>query len=127
MNQLPDPKAAKKLAKAQAKAEKKRAKHLAKMGPMAQPAPPAARTGTGAGARGEAGTSHDDTPAAGPTPAERSAAAAERQVRLQRWRVAIALLTFIIAALTFLLIYRPWKSIQPAPPDEAPAEQPADP
>ena len=87
-----DPKIAKKLLKAQAKAEKKRAKFAAES-PGAPP--PTAEASSAPGA------------------ADRSAAAAERQVRLQRWRVVIALLTLAVAVVTFLLTVRPWESKQP--------------
>ncbi len=91
MDQPMDPKIAKKLLKAQVKAEKKRAKLAAE----SSSAPPAAELSSAPG-----------------TPADRSAAAAERQVRLQRWRVAIALLTLAVAAVTFLLTVRPWEAKQ---------------
>ena len=38
----------------------------------------------------------------GKTPAERAAAAAERQVALQRWRVALAVIAALIALATLL-------------------------
>lgn len=43
-----------------------------------------------------------------PTPAERSAAAAEKQVGLQRYRVLFALLMFLLTLITFLyaMVYR---------------------
>ena len=40
-----------------------------------------------------------------PSPAERSAAAAERQVRLQRWRVAFALISSLIALATLGMVF----------------------
>lgn len=44
-----------------------------------------------------------------PTPAERSAAAAERQVRLQSYRVWFAAIGVIIAIATLLITFKPWK------------------
>jgi hypothetical protein len=50
--------------------------------------------------------------------AERSAAAAERQVRLQQLRVWLALATALIAFLTLLATIRPWERLQrPDAPD----------
>ena len=72
-----DPKAAKKVAKALAKAAKKEV---------------AART-------------PDAQPADGLSPAERAAAAAERQVSLQRWRVVLAALAAVIALATFWVMW----------------------
>lgn len=71
-----NPKVAKKLAKAAAKAAKKQ--------PQVPPAgpPPAADA---------------HSPKNGLSPAERAAAAAERQVALQRWRVVLAVVMAIIA------------------------------
>ncbi len=88
-----DCKSVKKAAKAASKAEKKKAKaeHAtthATAGPMSE----------------------------GPTPAERSAAAAEKQVRLQRWRVTIAILTFLIAAVTLFITQRGRFTATPEPP-----------
>ena len=96
MNQPIDPKIAKKLLKAEAKAQKKRAKLATES--KAAPLPPAVQ---GSGNLGS------------PSPADGSAAAAERQVRLQRWRVAIALLTLLVGVVTCLLTVRPWESKQP--------------
>lgn len=45
----------------------------------------------------------------GLTPAERSAAAAEKQVRLQRWRVVLAVAGVLVAAATLLFTLRPWE------------------
>jgi cobalamin biosynthesis Mg chelatase CobN len=78
-----DPKIAKKMAKAAAKAAKKRAKTDPIPGPSA-----------------EAGTARQG----GRTPAERAAQAAERQVALQRWRVAFAVITAIIALGSLLVM-----------------------
>jgi hypothetical protein len=78
-----DPKVAKKLAKAAAKAAKKQRQGVQ---PVGSPPP-------GAGA-----------PVGGRSPAERSAEAAERQVRLQRWRVLIALLAAVIGLVTLLVL-----------------------
>ena len=50
-----------------------------------------------------------DASASGSTPAERSAAAAEKQVRLQRWRVILALAGVAIGVATILLTMRPWE------------------
>ena len=82
-----DPKTAKKRVKAQVKAEKKQAKLTT-----------ASKAAQGSSLAGTTGA------------ADRSAAAAERQVRLQRWRVVIALLTLAVAVVTFLLTVRPWES-----------------
>ena len=41
----------------------------------------------------------------GSTPAERAAAAAERQVALQRWRVAFALVSTLIALGTLVILF----------------------
>lgn len=94
-------KAAKKAAKAEAKRTKKEAK-----------AALAAKASTAASS------------ISGPSPAERSAVAAERQVRLQRWRVVFALLMFLVAAATFLATVRPWekRGKSPPPPDPAAAD-----
>jgi hypothetical protein len=61
---------------------------------------------------------------AGPTPAERSAAAAERQVRLQRLRVVLAFLGVAVAAAMLLWTVKPWRTPPPAasPTPQAPAE-----
>ena len=75
-----DPKVAKKIAKAAAKAAKKGA---------SAGSPPAAEP---------------SAPAGGQTPAERSAAAAERQVALQRWRVILAVVAAAIALITLLVM-----------------------
>lgn len=72
-NTMTDSKTQKKAAKTQAKLEKKRLKQ--------DPAAP-------------------DPRREGESPAERAARAAERQVRLQRWRVIIAALTLIGTVLT---------------------------
>jgi hypothetical protein len=42
------------------------------------------------------------------SPAERSAAAAEKQVALQRYRVLFAVLMFLIAVATLIVTIRPW-------------------
>ncbi len=47
--------------------------------------------------------------ASGRTPAERSAAAAENQVRLQKIRVTIALVAALVALAGFLLTVKPWR------------------
>ena len=96
-------KAQKKADKAQAKLDKKAAKARAKSTEVAVGAPAAA-------------ADH----AAGPSPAERSAAAAERQVRLQRWRVILALAAMLVALLTFLYTPKPWRD-DLAPQQRAPA------
>jgi hypothetical protein len=88
-----DPKTAKKLAKARLKAAKKR--EAAGRADAAAEGAPGARTAS-------------DLPPAGATPAERAAAAAERQVRLQRLRVLIALGAVVVALLTLLVTTRPW-------------------
>jgi len=72
------------------KAEKKRAKAAAKAAKKAAKA--AAQTnGPAAGDKPE------------PTPAERAAAAAEQHVRLQRWRLIVALAGVVVALIGALL------------------------
>ena len=61
-----------------------------------------------------AGAGSSDTPASashagGPTPAERSATAAERQVRLQSLRVILAFLGVAATVAALLLTYKPWE------------------
>lgn len=73
-----DPKFAKKMAKAAAKAAKKSRGTVA--------APPAAAA-----------------PVGGRSPAERSADAAERQVKLQRWRIIMAAVAVLVALVTLLV------------------------
>ncbi len=74
-----DPKYVKKMAKARVKAAKKR--------PLTKEIDPA-------------GPDRSD----GKTPAERAAAAAERQVALQRWRVAFALVSTLVALATLVIL-----------------------
>ena len=63
--------------------------------------------------------------AALPTPAERSAFAAERQVRLQKLRVLLALAALLVAIGTFLLTTKPWKTdSDAAQPDAATTTRP---
>ncbi len=52
----------------------------------------------------------------GPPPAERSALAAERQVRLQKYRVGIALAGALLMLAGFLATVKPWKYLQKAQP-----------
>lgn len=86
-------KEAKKAAKAQAKLQKKLAKKGVESACADAPqAPPPSGTAV----------------ESGPTPAERSAAAAERQISLQRYRVWISLLIALIALVTFLITVKPW-------------------
>ena len=47
----------------------------------------------------------ESTASLDPSAAERSAAAAERQVRLQRWRVAFALISTLIALVTLGIFF----------------------
>ncbi len=96
-----DPKAAKKVAKAQAKLEKK----LAKKRP----------DGAGEEARCSP-TQARSSEAHGPTPAERSAVAAEHQVRLHRYRMLISLAAAVIALVTFLATVRPWRYLDALAP-----------
>ena len=106
-------KSAKKAAKAQAKAAKKLAK----------------------GAVGEPGSSVADTPTgstttkSGRTPAERAALAAERQVRLQSYRVWLAVATALIALIALLATIGIWKprgtpELTPPTPAENTTESP---
>ncbi|MHC5109699.1 MAG: hypothetical protein ACYTHJ_07465 [Planctomycetota bacterium] len=53
-------------------------------------------------------TSHTEDEG-GISPAERSANAAEKQVRLQLWRVALALFAVVIAGAMLLFTIRPWQ------------------
>ena len=48
---------------------------------------------------------------AAPNPAERSAAAAERQVALQRFRVWLALVMALVAVTALLWSVKPWRSL----------------
>ena len=86
-------KEAKKAAKAQVKRQKKLAKKCAESAGADAPQvlPPS-----------------DTTVESGPTPAERSAAAAERQLSLQRYRVWISLVIALIALVSFLITVKPW-------------------
>ncbi len=79
-----NPKVAKKLAKVSAKAAKKQAQTTTPGGVGAEAARP---------------------PGSGPSPAERSAEAAERQVALHRWRVVLALATALIAIISLLIMW----------------------
>ena len=47
----------------------------------------------------------ESTVSTDPSPAERSASAAERQVKLQFWRVAFALISTIIALATLGMVF----------------------
>ena len=87
-------KATKKALKAEAKLAKKLAKNRAATDPSVL-SPQAAQRGKG----------ENDL-----SPTERSARAAERQVRLQRLRVIFAALMFIVAVVTLLLTTRPWEN-----------------
>ncbi len=88
-----------KTAKKAGKAEVKRLKKEAKGGfPSAAPAPPPA-----------------GQPGSGPTTAERSAAAAERQVKLQERRVFWSTLGVIVALATLLVSLIVWFSSPTAP------------
>lgn len=94
-----DAKAAKKAAKAATKQQKKSAGSPETLAPVGeQPSRPES-TATS--------TSGSTVP---PTPAERSAIAAERQVRLQRLRVYLALAALFVALATFLITTTPWKT-----------------
>jgi hypothetical protein len=99
-------KTAKKAAKSQAKIEKK----LGNLRTPTAEAPPTA----GASSSWD---SADSPPT--PTPAERSAGAAERQVTLQRYRVLISLIAAAVALATFLITVKPWtflRATESAPP-----------
>ena len=63
--------------------------------------------------------------ASGPTPAERSATAAERQVRLQKLRVAIALVAALVALAGFLITVKPWKYLSSQQRDTPPPALPS--
>ena len=143
-----DAKAAAKATKKDAKAEVKRQKKLGKLeseaptgevaaeAPAVEPAtdtrdmvtPPSA--GESAPVPSPAASAGDgdakpalDQPPAGMTPAERSAAAAERQVRLQRLRVWLAVLTFLVMIISLLWAIKPWKDAEQ--PGTQPIETPA--
>ena len=60
-----------------------------------------------------------------PTPAERSALAAERQVRLQKYRIAIALVGALLMLAGFLATVKPWKYLQMAEPTNAASSDPS--
>jgi len=85
--------------KEQAKIEKKLAKSLVKE----------EKARTKASQTNAANSAGSPAPSSSPTPAERSAAAAERQVRLQSYRVWFAALGVIIAIATLLLTIKPWQ------------------
>jgi len=93
-----------KVAKKAAKAELKRRKKLGKTNDVLRTGIPSDTTSTG-----QMGAGEQPAEASHPTAAERSAAAAERQVRLQRLRVAIAFATGFIALATLLVALKPWK------------------
>lgn len=96
---------AKDQAKADKKASKARLKAEKKAGNAAAVAPIAAGGGDGK-----------------PSPAERSAAAAEKQVALQRFRVLFALLMFVVAVVGLLWTVKPWQYLPgSAQPQTAPA------
>ncbi len=98
-------KAKKKQAKEQVKAAKKQAKVEEKMPRV----PPAAAPAT---------TLTDD----GPSPAERSAQAAEKQVRLQHLRVWFAFFTVLLTLAALLITIKPWRWLDKEP---AATDQPA--
>lgn len=91
-------KEASKAAKKAAKAEVKRQKKLKPDGTVsaAAGAPPAASTTV--------------PESSGPSPSERSAEAAERQVGLQRWRVTIAIITLLVALASLVYAIKPWRN-----------------
>lgn len=55
----------------------------------------------------QAGTVEEFEPdsSTGPSPAERSASAAERQVKLQRWRAVFAVISTLIALATLGMVF----------------------
>jgi len=55
--------------------------------------------------QGEREEVNDVNTSTDPSPAERSASAAERQVRLQRWRVAFTLISTLIALATLGILF----------------------
>ncbi len=141
-----DAKAAAKAAKKAAKAEVKRQKKLGELEGEAETEAPVSETATdmrngaafppaGESAPvpspvaptdlGDAKAAADRT-SAGMTPAERSAAAAERQVRLQRLRVWLAMLTFLVMIISVLWAIKPWKDAERpgTQPTETPSTQP---
>ena len=107
-------KAAKKAAKAQAKLEKKLTKGGAE--------PVAAQPGSTAAPL-------PATEEQRPTPAERSAAAAERQVQLQKYRVWLAIIAALIALGAFLATVKPWRYFQESdsPAESLPVTSPENP
>jgi len=117
-------KAAKKAVKAREKLDKKQAKAAEKTAgdPVAIPVkhePTSTATEQGA---------HQRTPAPtelGPTPAERSAAAAEHQVKLQKFRIVAAFLTALLALITFLWTVDPfdWFPTNGDRPTKSPVEE----
>ena len=124
-------KAEKKAAKAQAKLEKKLGKTGAEGGPQgaaaSERAPAAGGAPVAEGAPVVGGTRAVDVAAraaepSGPTPAERSAAAAERQVALHKYRMWISLIAALIALATLIATVRPWRYIDALIlPQETPA------
>ena len=103
-------KAAKKAAKTDAKLQKKLAK-------------------SGAGAPGSSSSDASSAPVAtgsGSTPAERSAVAAERQAKLQQYRVWLGLAMALITLITLLATVQPWKYLgtPEAPSEPTPAVRP---
>lgn len=66
-----------------------------------------------------AGTQAATDSRSSPTPAERSAAAAERQVILQKYRVWLAATVAVMAIVTFLATVKPWNFFHPPPHPKA--------
>lgn len=108
-------KAAKKAAKAKAKIDKKLAKAHAQ----------AATTGSGGGVQRDEARPRSAGDARGLSPAERSAAAAERQVALQRFRVIFAAAVAVVTILTFLITVKPWRLWGSSPESPPPATEPS--
>ena len=56
-----------------------------------------------------AGEALQTQPSAGPTPAERAAAAAERQVQLHRYRLWLSVIAILVAIASFVWSAKPWR------------------
>ncbi|MCG8408293.1 MAG: hypothetical protein MI923_24090 [Phycisphaerales bacterium] len=80
-------------------------------------------------AQADPAPSNDPTETTGLTPAERSAAAAERQVRLQHFRVWLALAAVIVGVITILATIKPWSAAtnEPTTKKVSPSTQPVSP
>ncbi len=101
----------------------KQAKKAAKA--QAKQAKQAVKAATQAAASGaSAGAPHAPLlPAAGPTPAERSATAAEQAVAINRHRYRVQIIAAVLTLVALLLTL--WAQLKPGDPDKTPSSQPA--